>query len=111
MKEDEPILLTVCEKGYGKRTRLSEYRTQSRRGMGLTNIKITKKNGKVVVTRQVHEGEEMILVTSEGKGIRLKVDEVPIIGRHTQGFKLIDLENEDRVVSITLVEQEEEPKT
>lgn len=111
VKEDEPILLTVCEKGYGKRTRLSEYRTQSRRGMGLTNIKITKKNGKVVVTRQVHEGEEMILVTSEGKGIRLKVDEVPIIGRYTQGFKLIDLENDDRVVSITLVEQEEEPKT
>ncbi|MBI2875652.1 MAG: DNA gyrase subunit A, partial [Candidatus Tectomicrobia bacterium] len=108
--EEEFTLLTVCERGCGKRTRLSEYRAQSRGGMGLINIKVTEKNGKVVAARRVSEEEGIILVTSEGKSIRLKVDEVPIIGRNTQGFKLIGLDEGDRVVSVTLVGQEEEPR-
>jgi DNA gyrase subunit A len=101
---EDSVLLTVCEKGYGKRTKISEYSVQRRRGKGLINIRITEKNGKVVVAQEVQEEGELILITSEGKSIRLKVKEIPVIGRITQGVRLIDLADGDKVVATTLAE-------
>ncbi|MBI4378650.1 MAG: DNA gyrase subunit A [Nitrospinae bacterium] len=101
-------ILTVLEKGYGKRTRTDEYRVQSRGGKGIINIKITEKNGDVVGIRQVFEEDEIMIVSSEGSLIRLKVKGISVIGRNTQGVKLIDLRNESRVVSIAKLEEKEE---
>ncbi|MEK6589964.1 MAG: DNA gyrase subunit A [Nitrospinota bacterium] len=101
-------ILTVLEKGYGKRTRIDEYRVQSRGGKGIINIKITEKNGDVVGIRQVFEEDEIMIVSSEGSLIRLKVKGISVIGRNTQGVKLIDLRNESRVVSIAKLEEKEE---
>ncbi len=107
--EKDTTLLTVTEKGFGKRTRAEEYRVQSRGGKGILTIKITPKNGKVVGIIQVLDEEEIIIIASSGKLIRTKAANISIMGRSTQGVKLIDLANEDKVVSIArVVEREEE---
>jgi DNA gyrase subunit A len=102
-------LLTVTEKGYGKRTRSQEYRLQSRGGKGIYTIKITPKNGKVVGVLQVTSDDEIILIASSGKLIRMKASNISIIGRSTQGVRLINLVQDDKVVSIArVVEKDDE---
>jgi DNA gyrase subunit A len=101
-------LLTVTQKGYAKRTELDEYRVQSRGGLGLKNLEITDKNGLVVGIAQVHENEELLVITQQGKILRTPVSEIRTIGRATQGVRVMDLEDEDSVVSVALVEREEE---
>lgn len=103
LPSESSSILTVCEKGYGKRTKVSEYSIQGRRGKGRINIRITQKNGKVVSAHEVQEENELIIITSEGKSIRLKVSEIPEIGRITQGVRLIDLSDGDKVVATALV--------
>jgi len=107
--DENTTLLTVTEKGYGKRTRAEEYRVQSRGGKGVFTIKVTPKNGRVVGVLQVTDEDEIIIIASSGKLIRMKASNISIIGRSTQGVKLIDLDSNDRVVSIArVVEKEEE---
>ena len=103
-------LLTVCEKGYGKRTDLSEYRVQGRNGSGIINIRTTERNGKVVGLKGVEDGDEIVLVTSRGLVMRMAVNGISIIGRATQGVRLIRLREGDRLVSVDriIVEKEEE---
>jgi DNA gyrase subunit A len=101
-KED---ILTVTENGFGKRTKLQMYRIQGRGGRGIVNIKITPKNGPVVGIRQVDDQNELLVITSVGKSIRLPANGIPSVGRNTQGVKLIDLEAKDKVVGLTKVEQ------
>ena len=96
-------LLTVCEKGYGKRTDAEDYRVQSRGGKGIIGIKTTERNGKVVGTIQVKESDQMMIMTSKGKLIRMEVKEISVIGRNTQGMRLITLDNEEHVASIARV--------
>ncbi len=101
-------ILTVSERGYGKRTPIDEYRVQSRGGKGIINIKISERNGEVIGIRQVFEEDELMIVSSDGTLIRLKVKGISVIGRNTQGVKLIDLREGDRVVSIARIEEKEE---
>ena len=101
-------LLTVTQKGYAKRTQLDEYRVQSRGGLGIKNLEITEKNGVVVGLAQVHENEELLVITQQGKILRTPASQIRTIGRATQGVRVMDLEDEDSVVSVALVEREEE---
>ncbi len=102
-------ILTVAENGYGKRTAIEEYRLQSRGGKGIITMKTTDKTGRVVGVQQVTEEDQLMLVTNKGKIIRLRVKDIRVIGRNTQGVHLIDLENGERVVSLArLAEKEEE---
>jgi DNA gyrase subunit A len=101
-------LLTVTQKGYAKQTMLDEYRVQSRGGIGLKNLEVTDKNGKVVGIAQVHENEELLVITQQGKILRTTASEIRTIGRATQGVRVMDLDAEDTVVSIALVEKDEE---
>jgi len=100
-------LLTVTQKGYAKRTSLEEYRVQTRGGLGLKNLEITDKNGSVVGIAQVKENEELLVITQQGKILRTPTTDIRTIGRATQGVRLIDLEEDDSVVSVALVEQDE----
>jgi DNA gyrase subunit A len=96
----EGAILTVTANGYGKRTRHEEYRLQHRGGLGLLAMRITERNGPVVGLLQVMEDDEVMLITDRGKIIRLPVAGISLIGRVTQGVKLIDTEPEERVVSV-----------
>jgi DNA gyrase subunit A len=92
-------LLTVCEKGYGKRTSLDDYRPQSRGGIGLINIKTTARNGKVVALKAVHDRDELMMITAKGMIIRTGLEQVRSIGRATQGVRLIKLKSDDKLVA------------
>jgi DNA gyrase subunit A len=88
---DEGMILSVTENGYGKRTLVSQYRAQSRGGKGVINVKTTDKNGKVVAIMKVDDTSELIVITAQGKIIRLEAAAIRAAGRSTQGVKLIDL--------------------
>ena len=90
IKEGSTIL-TVTENGFGKRTKTEEYRVQSRGGKGILTIKATQRNGCVVYSYQVNEQDQLMIITEHGKIIRLRVADISVIGRNTQGVKLIDL--------------------
>jgi DNA gyrase subunit A len=100
--EKGKTLFTVTENGYGKRTDETEYRVQGRGGKGIIDIKTTERNGRVVGAVQVGEDDEVMLVTNSGMLIRLRTKEVSVIGRNTQGVRLITLENEqEKVVGLS----------
>ena len=102
-------LLTVTERGFGKRTEIEEYRVQSRGGVGIINIATTTKNGLVVGVAYVQEGDELLVITQQGMILRMPTNDVRAIGRATQGVTLINIEGEDKVVSIAkLVEKEDD---
>ena len=102
-------ILSVTEQGYGKRTELGEYRIQSRGGIGIINIQTSERNGKVVGILQVTDDDELMLITQQGKTLRMAARDVRTIGRSTQGVKMIDIEGEDRAVSIArLAEQDDD---
>ena len=107
--EREGTLLTVTDKGYGKRSRLEDYRLQSRGGKGLVNIKTTKRNGKVVTVPYVTDDDELMVITAQGMILRLAVKDFNILGRATQGVRLIQLDEGDHVVAVAkLAEREDE---
>ncbi len=97
------MVLTVSEGGYGKRTEMDEYRLQSRGGKGIITMKTTDKTGRVVGVQQVTEEDQLMLVSNNGKIIRLRIKDIRIIGRNTQGVRLIELEEGERVVSLARV--------
>ena len=103
----EGTLLTVTERGYGKRTDLEEYRVQSRGGVGIINIDASDRNGKVVGVAYVEAGDEILLITQQGMILRMETDGVRAIGRATQGVRLIDIEDDDRVVAVAKLDQDE----
>jgi DNA gyrase subunit A len=93
-------LLTVTENGYGKRTELDEYRVQSRGGVGIINIQTSDRNGQVVGIAFVQDDDELMLISQQGKILRMVVHDIRTIGRATQGVRLIEMEDGDRVVSV-----------
>lgn len=101
-------IMTVSEQGFGKRTEISEYRLQSRGGKGIINLKTVPRIGPVSGIRQVTGDEDIILISNTGNIIRLRVDEVPILHRSTQGVKLIDLGGDEKLVGFARVERETE---
>jgi DNA gyrase subunit A len=100
-------LLTVSEFGYGKRTDADEYRAQTRGGKGIITMKTTDRNGSVVAALQARESDEVMIVTSGGKLIRIKVSEISVVGRNTQGVRLISMDDGERVTSVTRVSDED----
>jgi len=100
-------LLTVTENGYGKRTELDEYRVQSRGGVGIINIHVNARNGRVAGVAYVEHDDELMLITQHGKVLRMETRDIRPIGRATQGVRLIEIDDEDRVVSVArLVERD-----
>ncbi|MDX2313533.1 MAG: DNA gyrase subunit A [Gammaproteobacteria bacterium] len=100
-------VLTATEHGFGKCTNISEYRPQGRGGQGIISIQTSKRNGNVIGALLVDEGDEMMLITSGGKLVRTRVDEVSVLGRNTQGVRLIRLREGERLVGMERVEDEE----
>jgi DNA gyrase subunit A len=112
--EEHGHLLTVTEKGYGKRSEASEYRFQGRGGSGVINIRVTEKNGPVAGIKSVTDADQLLLITESGMLIRIKVKDIRETGRAAQGVKLIDLDEGDRVVAVAKLaepdDSEEEPQ-
>ncbi len=100
-------ILTVTENGYGKRTAVSEYKLQRRGGKGVFAIKTSKRNGMVVGALQVVDEDQVMLITNSGKVIRMPMDTVRIIGRNTQGVRLINLAAGEKVVGLSMLAREE----
>ncbi|MBB4636645.1 DNA gyrase subunit A [Longimicrobium terrae] len=103
-------LLVMTEKGMGKRTPVEDYRRQNRGGMGVINVKTSDKTGRVVAMKEVHPGDELMVITREGIIIRTPVDGIRVIGRNTQGVKIINLGSKDSVMDVArVVNEDEEP--
>ena len=99
----EGAILTATQNGYGKRTQLSEYPTKSRNTKGVISIKVSERNGKVVAATQVEETDQIMLITDAGTLVRTRVNEVSIVGRNTQGVRLIRTADDEHVVSLERV--------
>ena len=102
------LMLTVAEKGYGKRTPLAEYRVTSRGGKGVINLKSTDRNGPVVAALQVREDSDVMIITGQGKVIRVHSGEIREAGRSTQGVRLLRLDEGDRIAAAAAILEEEE---
>ncbi len=100
------LMLTVSEKGYGKRTPLAEYRITSRGGKGVINLKSTDRNGPVVTTLQVTEESDVMIITEFGKVIRVHSNEIREAGRSTQGVRLLRLEDDDEIAAAACIQEE-----
>jgi DNA gyrase subunit A len=105
--EPDATLLVCTENGYGKRTNFDEYRIQNRGGSGIIAIRTTERNGKVIGALSVRNNDSIMLITAKGKMIRMAVSDIRVIGRTTQGVRLINLEEGDKAVSVSSVEPEE----
>ena len=101
-------VLTVTAEGFGKRTQANEYRTQTRGGKGIINLKVTEKTGDVIGLRVVHESQELMLISTEGIVIRMNIADISLISRNTQGVKLMRAAENDRVASMAVMEQKSE---
>jgi DNA gyrase subunit A len=100
---DAGTILTVTEKGYAKRTEVAEYRLQGRGGSGIINLKVTDKTGPVVQVMQVADHDQVMVITAFGKIIRTRVRDISLLGRPTQGVRLIHLDDQDTVVAVARV--------
>ncbi len=105
---DDSSILTVTENGYGKRTAISEYKLQNRGGKGVVAIKTSERNGHVVGALQVVDEDQVMLIANSGKVIRMPMDTVRIIGRNTQGVRLINLEEGEKVVALSMLAREQQ---
>jgi len=101
---DEGEVLTVTENGYGKRTPISEYPVRGRGGQGVISIQTSSRNGKVVGAALVNQDDELMLITSGGTLVRTRVDEISVVGRNTQGVRLIRLDSGERLVGLDKIE-------
>ena len=104
----ESTLLVVAEEGMGKRTSLEEYRLQRRGGKGIINMKVSKRTGKVVSIKSVQDGEELVLITRNGVVNRQRVSDMRVIGRATQGVRLVNLGDGDQIMDVARIIPEDE---
>ncbi|MEW6455990.1 MAG: DNA gyrase subunit A [Acidobacteriota bacterium] len=106
ISENDRYIFTVTEKGYGKKTIIEEYKSQNRGGVGIKNIKTTNRVGMVCGISTLKEKDTILLVSSKGKVIRIKTEEIRPMSRYAQGVKLINLDEDDRLVSLAKVKEE-----
>ncbi|MGH6707232.1 MAG: DNA gyrase C-terminal beta-propeller domain-containing protein, partial [Sphingomicrobium sp.] len=106
--EGEQFLLTVTENGYGKRSSTYEYRRTNRGGQGIINIVTSERNGGVVASFPVRPGQQLMLVTDQGKVIRTTVGDIRIAGRNTQGVTIFNVAENEKVVSVARIDESEE---
>ena len=102
--EGDGTILTATENGYGKRTQLSEYSVSGRGGIGVISIQVTARNGKVVRSEQVKDTDQVLLITDQGTLVRFKVDELSVIGRNTQGVRLMSIHDTEKVVGMQRIQ-------
>ncbi len=100
-------LLVVSENGYGKRTKIEDYRMTNRGGKGVINMKASDRNGEVVTIKEVLDQDELILMTQNGIANRQSVKDIKVIGRNTQGVRLIRLKEGDKVTDVARVVNED----
>jgi len=105
--DKEGQILTATENGYGKRTKGEEYPQRSRGTQGVISIQTTERNGKVVAAIQVKDGEELVLISDQGTLVRIRADDVSLVGRNTQGVRLINLAGEEKLAMVQRVDDEE----
>ena len=108
LAEKEQFILTVTENGYGKRSSAYEYRRTNRGGQGITNIDTSERNGRVVASFPAQKGEQLMLVTDQGKMIRTTVGDIRVMGRNTQGVTIFRVAEDEHVVSVAKIEESEE---
>lgn len=101
--EEEKIFMTITEKGYGKRTKVKEYRLINRGGKGVRNIKITPKNGKVVAAKVVSGDEDVMVMSEKGVVIRIPVKSISVVGRNSQGVRVMKLNEDDKVTGAAII--------
>ena len=109
-KDHKFSILTVTRNGYGKRSEIEDYRLTGRAGKGVINMRVTDKTGEIVTSKSVMEQDNIIATTEKGIVIRTPVKNIRIMGRATQGVRIINLKSEDKVSDITRVPSEEEIK-
>ena len=107
--EDGVEILSVTEKGYGKRSSTSEYRKQSRGGKGIIAMKLNDKTGEIVQIKPVSESDDLMIITNSGQVIRTKISGISLLGRNTQGVRLINLKDGEAVVAVeNILDSDEE---
>ena len=104
----EGSLLTVCEKGFGKRSEIDEYRVTRRGGKGVITMKVTDKTGPVVAVKEVVDSDELMIISAGGQVIRLALKNVRVMGRATQGVRLINLDERDKVCDVARLAAKDE---
>ena len=107
----ETAILTVCEKGYGKRSDIEEYRLIKRGGVGVINIRTSERNGNVIGILEVIDRDELIMITQQGMTVRLSLKDLRIIGRATQGVRLITMKEGDILTSVMRIEETDDDST
>lgn len=108
--DDNVEILSVTENGYGKRTISSEYRKQTRGGKGIIAMKLTDKNGQIIQIKHVSEKEDLMIITDKGQVIRTKISGISLLGRNTQGVRLINLKDGEKVVAVEKIAESEDDK-
>jgi len=106
--EVDGFLLTVCENGYGKRTTVDEFPTKGRGGKGMIAIQTSERNGPLVGACQLFSGDEIMLISDQGTMVRTRGDEVSVVGRNTQGVRIIRLKEGENLVSLARIAEPEE---
>ena len=101
-------LLTVCDNGYGKRTRTTEFPTKGRGGKGMIAIQASERNGPLVGATQLFQGDEVMLISNQGTMVRTRGDEISVVGRNTQGVRIIRLKEGENLVSLARIEEQNE---
>ena len=108
VQDDNEDILVISENGYGKRSKIDDYRITNRGGKGVKTINITEKTGELIAIKSVSDDNDLMIITQNGITIRLAVNSISVLGRATQGVRVINLRNEDRIASVARVEIEEE---
>ncbi|MCS5587571.1 MAG: DNA gyrase subunit A [Porticoccaceae bacterium] len=106
--EQDGFLLTVCENGYGKRTKVEEFPTKGRGGKGMIAIQVSDRNGPLVGATQLFDGDEIMLISDQGTMVRTRGDEVSVVGRNTQGVRIIRLKENENLVSLARIAEPQE---
>ena len=107
--DDSVEILSVTEKGYGKRTCASHYRKQSRGGKGILAMRLNEKNGDIIEIKPVTNKEDLMIITNNGQVIRIKISGISLLGRATQGVRIIRLKDDEKVVAVEKIMEAEEP--
>ncbi len=108
VQDDNEDILVISENGYGKRSKIEDYRITNRGGKGVKTINVTEKTGKLIAIKSVSDDNDLMIITQNGITIRLAVNTISVLGRATQGVRVINLRNEDRIASVARVEIVEE---
>ncbi|MCP4913768.1 MAG: DNA gyrase subunit A [Oligoflexia bacterium] len=106
--DDSVEILSVTENGYGKRTSASQYRKQTRGGKGILAMRLTDKNGLITAIKPVHENDDLMIITDKGQVIRTKISGISLMGRTTQGVRIIRLKSDEKVVAVEKIIEEDE---